>query len=210
MRIVKFFHKIRCHKIRYCMKRIWFFIVLSSIATLLFVNPEDCVNALMNAGSDAVTLTIKLLGIYAVWLGIIALVDATGLSNKMANLLEPIIDWLFGKTDAETKRYLALNLSTNILGLGNACTPTGLKAMEGLDKLNGGATTASTAMIMLIVLNATSIQLLPTTVIGLRQQYGSTSSSDIILPTLVATIISTALAILFVKVLAKLKRYKKR
>lgn len=184
--------------------------VLSSIATLLFVNPEDCVNALMNAGSDAVTLTIKLLGIYAVWLGIIALVDATGLSNKMANLLEPIIDWLFGKTDAETKRYLALNLSTNILGLGNACTPTGLKAMEGLDKLNGGATTASTAMIMLIVLNATSIQLLPTTVIGLRQQYGSTSSSDIILPTLVATIISTALAILFVKVLAKLKRYKKR
>ncbi len=192
------------------MKRIWFFIVLSSIATLLFVNPEDCVNALMNAGSDAVTLTIKLLGIYAVWLGIIALVDATGLSNKMANLLEPIIDWLFGKTDAETKRYLALNLSTNILGLGNACTPTGLKAMEGLDKLNGGATTASTAMIMLIVLNATSIQLLPTTVIGLRQQYGSTSSSDIILPTLVATIISTALAILFVKVLAKLKRYKKR
>ena len=192
------------------MKRIWFFMVLSSIATLLFVNPEDCVNALMNAGSDAVTLTIKLLGIYAVWLGIIALVDATGLSNKMANLLEPIIDWLFGKTDAETKRYLALNLSTNILGLGNACTPTGLKAMEGLDKLNGGATTASTAMIMLIVLNATSIQLLPTTVIGLRQQYGSTSSSDIILPTLVATIISTALAILFVKVLAKLKRYKKR
>ncbi len=192
------------------MRKIWFFMVLSSIATLLFVNPEDCVNALMNAGSDAVTLTIKLLGIYAVWLGIIALVDATGLSNKIASLLEPIIDWLFGKTDLVTKRYLALNLSTNILGLGNACTPTGLKAMEGLDKLNGGANIASTAMIMLIVLNATSIQLLPTTVIGLRQQYGSSSSSDIILPTLISTIISTILAILFVKACAKLKRYRKK
>lgn len=184
--------------------------VLSSIATLLFINPEDCVNALMNAGSDAVTLTIKLLGIYAVWLGIIALVDATGLSNKIANLLEPLIDWLFGKTDPITKRYLALNLSTNILGLGNACTPTGLKAMEGLDKLNGGALTASTAMIMLVVLNATSIQLLPTTVIGLRQQYGSVSSSDIILPTLIATSLSTILAIFFVKISAKISRYRKR
>lgn len=192
------------------MRKIWFFMVLSSIATLLFTNPEDCVNALMNAGSDAVTLTIKLLGIYAVWLGIIALVDATGLSNKMANLFDPIIDWLFGKTDPVTKRYLALNLSTNVLGLGNACTPTGLKAMEGLDKLNNGSNIASNAMIMLIVLNATSIQLLPTTVIGLRQQYGSTSSSDIILPTLIATILSTACAIMFVKVIAKLKRYKKR
>jgi len=192
------------------MRKIWFFMVLSSIATLLFVNPEDCVNALMNAGSDAVTLTIKLLGIYAVLLGIIALVDASGLSGKIASLLEPLIDWLFGKTDPVTKRYLALNLSTNILGLGNACTPTGLKAMVGLDKLNGGSNIASTAMIMLIVLNATSIQLLPTTVIGLRQQYGSTSSSDIIVPTLIATIISTLLAILFVKIFAKLKRYRRK
>ncbi len=184
--------------------------VLSSIATLIFVNPEDCVNALMNAGSDAVTLTIKLLGIYAVWLGIIALVDATGLSNKMASLLEPAIEWLFGKTDPQTKRYLALNLSTNILGLGNACTPTGLKAMEGLDRLNGKGTIASTAMIMLIVLNATSIQLIPTTIIGLRQQFGSNASSDIILPTLITTTISTALAVLFVKIFSKIKRYKRK
>lgn len=164
---------------------------------------------MMNAGSDAVTLTIKLLGIYAVWLGIIALVDATGLSNKLANLLDPVIDWLFGKTDAETKKYLALNMSTNMLGLGNACTPTGLKAIAGLDRQNNSLI-ASTAMIMLIVINATSIQLIPTTVIGLRQQYGSTSSSDIILPTLIATTVSTALGIFLVKFLSKIKRRKKQ
>ncbi len=191
------------------MKKIWFFMVLSSIVTLIFVNPEDCINAMMNAGSDAVALTIKLLGIYAVWLGIIALVDATGLSNKIANLLDPVIDWLFGRTDSETKKYLALNMSANLLGLGNACTPTGLKAMEGLDRQNNSLT-ASTAMIMLVVINATSIQLIPTTVIGLRQQYGSTSSSDIIVPTLIATIISTVLAVFLVKLCAKIKERLKR
>ena len=192
------------------MRKIWFFMVLSSLVTLLFINPEDCINALMTAGSDAVSLTIRLLGIYAVWLGIIALVDASGLSNKIANLMEPVIDWLFGKTDSETKRYIAMNLSANMLGMGNACTPTGLKAMAGLDKQNNSVT-ASMAMIMLVVINATSIQLIPTTIIGLRQQYGSTTSSDIILPTLIATIISTLLGVLLVKLCNKIfKRRSKK
>ncbi len=192
------------------MRKIWFFMVLSSLVTLLFVNPEDCINALMTAGSDAVSLTIRLLGIYAVWLGIIALVDASGLSNKIANLMEPVIDWLFGRTDSETKRYIAMNLSANMLGMGNACTPTGLKAMAGLDKQNNSVT-ASMAMIMLVVINATSIQLIPTTIIGLRQQYGSTTSSDIILPTLIATIISTLLGVLLVKLCNKIfKRRSKK
>lgn len=192
------------------MRKIWFFMVLSSLVTLLFVNPEDCINALMTAGSDAVSLTFRLLGIYAVWLGIIALVDASGLSNKIANLMEPVIDWLFGKTDSETKRYIAMNLSANMLGMGNACTPTGLKAMAGLDKQNNSVT-ASMAMIMLVVINASSIQLIPTTIIGLRQQYGSTTSSDIILPTLIATIISTLLGVLLVKLCNKIfKRRSKK
>ena len=192
------------------MRKIWFFMVLASLVTLLFINPEDCINAMMTAGSDAVSLTFRLLGIYAVWLGIIALVDASGLSNKIANLLEPAIDWLFGKTDNETKKYIAMNLSANMLGMGNACTPTGLKAMEGLDKQNNSVT-ASMAMIMLVVINATSIQLIPTTIIGLRQQYGSTTSSDIILPTLIATIISTLIGILLVKLCNKIfKRRSKK
>lgn len=192
------------------MRKIWFFMVLSSLVTLLFVNPEDCINALMTAGSDAVSLTFRLLGIYAVWLGIIALVDASGLSNKIANLMDPVIDWLFGKTDSETKRYIAMNLSANMLGMGNACTPTGLKAMAGLDKQNNSVT-ASMAMIMLVVINASSIQLIPTTIIGLRQQYGSTTSSDIILPTLIATIISTLLGVLLVKLCNKIfKRRSKK
>lgn len=191
------------------MRKIWFFMVLASLTTLLFVNPEGSINAMMNAGADAVTLTIKLLGIYAVWLGIIALIDACGLSEKIANLLEPLIDWLFGKTDNTTKRYIALNMSANILGMGNACTPTGLKAMAGLDKQNNSIT-ASTAMIMLVVLNATSIQLIPTTIIGLRQQFGSTASSDIILPTIISTLVSTLIGVILVKICAKIHKRRKK
>ncbi len=187
------------------MRKIWFFMVLASLVTLLFVDPEKSINAMMNAGGDAVTLSIKLLGIYAVWLGIIALVDACGLGEKLANLLEPLIDWLFGKTDSDTKKYLALNMSANILGMGNACTPTGIKAMQGLDKQHLGLT-ASVSMIMLIVINATSIQLIPTTILGLRAQYGSTTSSDIILPTLISTAVSTILGVVLVKLCARFKR----
>ncbi len=191
------------------MRKIWFFMVLSSLVTLLFINPEDSINAMMNAGSDAVNLVFKLLGIYCVWLGIIALVDACGLSQKIASLLDPVIDWLFGKTTPDTKKYIALNLSANLLGMGNACTPTGLKAMNELDKLNN-STTASMAMIMLVVINATGIQLIPTTIIGLRQQYGSTTSSDIIVPTIIATLISTLLAIFLVKLCNKIFKRAKR
>lgn len=191
------------------MRKIWFFMVLASLCTLLFTNPEGSINAMMNAGADAVTLTIKLLGIYAVWLGIIALVDACGVSEKIASLLDPVIDWLFGRTDKDTKKYIALNMSANILGMGNACTPTGLKAMAGLDKQNN-STTASTAMIMLVVINATSIQLIPTTIIGLRQQYGSIASSDIILPTIISTLVSTILGVLLVKLCSKLSKRRKK
>ena len=192
------------------MRKIWFFMVLASLITLLFFDPEDSINAMMNAGAHAVSLTIRLLGIYAVWLGIIALVDACGVSNKLASLLDPIIDYLFGKTDKDTKKYIALNMSANILGMGNACTPTGLKAMQGLDKQNNSLT-ASTAMIMLVVINATSIQLIPTTIIGLRQQYGSLTSSDIILPTIISTLVSTLLGVILVKFCDKfMKKWKSR
>ncbi len=183
----------------------------SSLIALCILNPENSLNAMMRAGENAVMLSIKLVGIYAVWLGILGIVDQTKLSDKISSLLSPVIDFLFGKNiDTQTKSFLAMNLSTNILGMGNACTPMGIKAMNGLDKLNGGET-ASTAMIMLMVINATSIQILPTTIIGLRANYGSTTSSDIILPSIIATSLTTILGILLVKLFSKthLKNRKK-
>ncbi len=178
--------------------------MLVSLVLLCATDPENSVNAMMKAGESAVILSIKLMGIYAVWLGILGIVDETKLSDKIASLLSPVIDFLFGRDiDQTTKNYLAMNLSTNILGMGNACTPTGIKAMQGLDKINSSVT-ASTAMIMLLVINATSIQILPTTIIGLRVSYGSTTSSDIIIPSIIATTLTTVLGVILVKLLAKI------
>ncbi|MBQ8762033.1 MAG: hypothetical protein IJZ26_01780 [Clostridia bacterium] len=189
------------------MRKIWFVVVLVSLIMLCFTDPENGLNAMLNAGSTAVSLSIKLLGVYAVWLGILGIVEETGLSTKIASLLSPVIDFLFGKVNPYAKNYIAMNMSANILGMGNACTPMGIKAMHELDKENN-STTASTAMIMLLVINATSIQLLPTTIMGLRVAYGSTTSSDIIIPSLLATALSTIVGIVLVKLCAKV--FKKR
>lgn len=189
------------------MRKIWFVVVLVSLIMLCFTAPENGLNAMLNAGSTAVSLSIKLLGVYAVWLGVLGIVEETGLSTKIASLLSPVIDFLFGKVNPYAKNYIAMNMSANILGMGNACTPMGIKAMHELDKENN-STTASTAMIMLLVINATSIQLLPTTIMGLRVAYGSTTSSDIIIPSLLATALSTIVGIVLVKVCAKV--FKKR
>ena len=190
------------------MKIVWFVIMLASLISLTIISPEKTVSTIINAGSDAVNLSIKLLGIYAVWLGFLGIVDETKLSEKFASLLEPVIDFLFGKNiDAKTKSFLALNISTNILGIGNASTPIGLKAMQGLDKINN-KTIASSAMIMLMVINATSLQLLPTTIIGLRASHQSFNASDIILPSIITTSITTLLGIILVKALSKTKLQK--
>lgn len=202
---MQIFHIDKTKLIKYSMRKIWFVIMISSLIALCIVEPENSVNAMMQAGENAVMLSIKLMGVYAIWLGILGIVDSTKLSDKIASLLSPVIDFLFGKNiDPQTKNFLAMNLSTNILGMGNACTPMGIKAMNGLDKLNS-TTTATTAMIMLLVVNATSIQILPTTIIGLRANYGSTTSSDIILPSIISTALTTILGVVLVKLFSKIK-----
>ena len=186
------------------MRKIWFVIVFASLVILCFTEPENGLNAMLNAGSTAVSMSIKLLGVYAVWLGLLGIVEETGLNNKISALLSPVIDFFFFfNIPSSAKNYIAMNMSANMLGMGNACTPMGIKAMHELDKVNP-TTTATTAMIMLMVINATSIQLLPTTIMGLRVAYGSTTASDIIIPSLLSTIISTVAGIALVKLCAKI------
>lgn len=174
--------------------------VISSICFLLWSAPDTIVGVMVEASGGALKLCIELCAVYAVWLGILELVDASGLGEKLAKLLHPIIKKLFKVQDPEIEKMIALNISANMLGLGNASTPMGIKAMQSLDDGSGVATTA---MIMLIVINATSIQLLPSTVIGLRASAGSTSPADIILPTILATTVTTSLGIILVKFFSK-------
>lgn len=182
------------------MNAFWIFMMLSSMLVLLVTNPSVILAEMIGASASALQLCIELCAVYAVWLGIIEMVEASGLGEKLAKLLRPLIRKIFKVDDQETQKIIALNLSANMLGLGNASTPTGIKAMQRLDDGSGKATFA---MIMLVVVNATSIQLLPTTVIGLRSTAGSQSPADIILPTLIVTFCTTIIGIILVHVIDK-------
>lgn len=185
------------------MNKIWLVMIVGSIAMLLWTNPASVLSVMVEASGGALSLAIELCAVYAVWLGVLELVDASGLGHKLAKLLHPLIKKIFNIDDPETEKLIALNMSANMLGLGNASTPMGIEAMKRLDKGNAVATDA---MIMLIVVNATSIQLLPSTVIGLRAAAGSTSPADIILPTLIATLCTCVLGITLAKLFSKLRR----
>ena len=180
----------------------WIMMMLSSMLVMLITNPADMLSEMIGASASALELCIELCAVYAVWLGFIELIDASGLSEKLAKLLRPIIKKIFKVDNAETEKIIALNISANMLGVGNAATPMGIRAMQALDDKSGKA---NFAMIMLVVINATSIQLLPTTVIGLRSSAGSENPADIILPTLIVTITTTVLGILLVHGCEKLR-----
>ena len=186
----------------------WTAMMLASILVLLITNPSAMLNEMIGASAQALDLCIELCAIYVVWLGFVELLDASGLSEKLAKLLRPIIKKIFKVDNSEIQKIIALNLSANMLGIGNASTPMGIKAMNALDDKSGKA---NFSMIMLIVINATSIQLLPTTIIGLRSSAGSQSPADIIIPTLIATICTTILGIFLVHTIDKIKnKYKRR
>ena len=189
------------------MNRIWFVMIMTSLCVLAWINPSNIMSVMIDASAGAFTLAIELCAIYAVWLGILELVDASGLSQKIAKLLHPFIKKVFKINNPEAEKMIALNMSANILGLGNAATPMGIEAMKKLDDGSGKATHA---IIMLIVINSTSIQLLPSTIIGLRTSAGSISPADILLPTLLSTILTFSLGIVLVFLFGKIKNYFKR
>lgn len=184
------------------MNIVWTSFVIIGLGILLFKNVDVAFATMLSGSEKAIALTLKLWAIYAVWLGVLKIVEDTGLNHKISKLLDPIINKLFGKTDAETKNQIAINITSNLLGMGNACTPSGIKALKGLDK---GSNIATSAMIMLMILNTSSLQLLPTTVIGLRVTHGSLNPNDIIIPTLIATFASTFSGILLCKHCEKIK-----
>ena len=180
----------------------WLMMMLSSILVLLITNPSAMLSEMIGASTSALELCFELVAVYVVWLGFIELIDASGLSDKLAKLLRPLIKKIFKVDNEEIQKIIALNVSANMLGVGNAATPMGIRAMQALDD---GSGKANFTMIMLVVINATSMQLLPTTVIGLRSSAGSENPADIILPTLIVTITTTVLGILLVHGVEKLR-----
>lgn len=182
------------------MNKIWLILLIISITSLLFTNPLSVLQGLLSASNKAVTLSISLCAIYAVWMGIFSILKETSFSKFLTKLLSPIINLIFGKNNLsnESKQYVSMNMSANILGLNGAATPLGIKAIESMNKNNKtGSVTFS--MTMLIILSCTSLQLFPTSLISLLSESGSTNPSAIILPSIIAGLLSTVVGIFLVK-----------
>ncbi len=160
---------------------------------MLVTDPDSFLPALLRGGQKAATLSLSLLAVYCVWLGFFKVMEKSGLSEKLSRAVYPAARRLFRSNDREALLLASCNLSANILGLPGAPTPLGVRAVEKFC-----AAGEHYAADMLFVLNATSLQLLPTTVIALRLSFGSLSSADIILPTLLCTLFSSAFGALLV------------
>lgn len=193
---------------------IWAFMILLGIIYGTFTgNMEALTNAAMNSAGEAVSLCITMLGVMALWMGLMEIAQKSGLIAKLTKAIQPFISFMFPRIPKahEAREYISTNLIANVLGLGWACTPAGLKAMEALTKLEqergnpqyiekGRLRDASNEMCTFLVLNISSLQLIPVNMIAYRSQYGSANPAAVIAPALVATMFSTLVAVVYCKV----------
>lgn len=181
------------------------FIIISFIYALFTGKVNEVNNGIFASVSDAVQLSITFLGTICLWNGIMEIVKRTTLMEKLTKLLNPIIKLLFPelKNNPKAKSEISMNIIANILGLGNAATPLGLKAMKTMQKENSKKDTLSNSMAMFIVLNTASLQLIPTNVIAIRTSLESGNPTQIILPVWGATIVAAIVGIIATKIVIK-------
>ena len=162
----------------------------------------------ISSSTEAVNLCIFMLGVIGVWNGMMEIAVKSGLMKKIAKTMYPFIHWLFPDIPPRHKanEYIAANMAANILGLGWAATPAGLKAMRELQKLEEGGGRAADMMCAFLVLNISSLQLVPINMIAYRSQYGSVNPAAVVLPAICATMISTIAGIVFIKIM-EITRY---
>lgn len=176
---------------------IWAGMILFSIIVSFFTGRGEAVAAAATAGAQgAVMLSLELIGIVALWNGLMNIANASGLIGKLSRVLRPVYRLCFPHISPESKagQNILLNVTANVLGLGNAATPFGLKAMQELGRDAKG--TATNEMVLFLVLNTASIQLIPTTVISMRAAAGSAAPSDIILPVWIVSVVALSAGLL--------------
>lgn len=180
------------------MNWIWLGLIVIGVITAAFTgNMEAITKSAFDAVKAAVDLCIGLIGIMALWLGMMKIAEAAGLVSLLAKAVRPVMKRLFPDVPADHPAMGSMisNIAANMLGLGNSATALGLKAMKDLQELNPEKETASNAMVIFMVINATAITLIPAKVIALRVAAGSTNPTSIILPTLIACTSATIVGI---------------
>jgi spore maturation protein A len=191
---------------------IWFgLMAVALIVAAVNGTAEGVTKGAIDAAKTAVEISIGLIGVMALWLGMMRIAERAGLVTLIARALAPVLKWIFPDVprDHPAMGAVVMNLAANMLGLSNAATPLGLKAMEELQEINLDKETASNAMVMFMALNTASVQLIPATVIGILAAAGSLQPTIIIGTTLVATVVGTIAAILATKLLQPFFPYPK-
>lgn len=172
------------------MNAIFAAVIIVSTVVIAIISPENLLPSLLNGAERSVYMAITLFCIYAVWMGLSRLAERSGLSHYAARGLKPVARKLFKTENSAACENIAMNLSCNILGLGGAATPYAVKAIGELEKEEN-----TFAQKLLFIINSTSVQIVPTTVIALRSGAGSIAAADIFLPSLICTVFSTTFAV---------------
>ncbi len=191
------------------LNKLWGLMILIGILFAAFTGRiGDVGTAAIDSSKEAVTLCITMLGVMSMWTGLMNIAKKAGIIDVLTKGLRPVLAFLFPGVprDHKANEYMAANMISNVLGLGWAATPAGLKAMEELKSLNHGSHIASADMCTFLIINISSLQLIPVNIIAYRSQYGSVSPTSIIGMGLVATIISTAAGVIFSVIARKVGR----
>lgn len=189
------------------LNKIWPIFLIISFAFAIFSGKlPEVNNSIFESTSSAVELCLTLIGTMSLWCGIIKIAMRTSLIDKLIKLLKPILKILFPEINENdtVHKEISMNIIANLLGLGNAATPLGLKAMENLQRKNKNKQELSNSMAMLIVLNTASIQIIPTTVIAIRTALGAKNPTEMLIPIWIATVAAAISAIISAKLFIKL------
>lgn len=181
------------------------FLIISFIYAILNGRISEVNNSVFESTESAVELCISLLGTICLWNGIMQIASKTSIVKQLEKALNPIMRKLFPEIKKEDKvhKEITMNIIANIMGLGNAATPLGLKAMKSMQKNNKEKNKLSNSMAIFIVLNTASIQIIPTTVIAIRNSLGSSNPTGMIIPVWISTILAAGSAVISAKVLMK-------
>ena len=164
-------------------------LLIAGVLLMALSDPSSLLSVLLEGTASAVTLSLRLAGVYALWMGVLQILEDSGADRRLARLYRPVLARLFAGESERTRTLIGLNLTANLLGLGAAATPMGIAAVESMRK-DGAVATDN--MILFFVLNVTSVSLLPTTVIALLASHGSADPSAIVLPSLLSSLCTAA------------------
>lgn len=174
-------------------------ILLISTVIITIKSPNELLSTYISGGQKALELTGKLLVVYAIWLGVFSILENCNVLEKLSKFSKPFNRKLFGKLDDKSEQYISVNITANLLGFSGATTPFGIKSVNELSKYKN----TYYATCMFFVINATSIQIIPSSVLALRSSMNSLNPSSIIIPTILATLVSTIVGVLLVKIFIK-------